>query len=141
MIRRMEDGDLVQVETLERETFNSGSKESLMSTNSSGNYIYLVKEENHRVVGYISLLVVGDDAEVIQIMVLKEFRGRGYGRELLVAGEEECKKLLKTGIILEVRRSNTVARKLYKSEGYNEISVRKNYYDGTEDAIIMKKEF
>ena len=40
-------------------------------------------------------------------------------------------------MMLEVRASNIGARKLYKKYGFNEISVRKGYYNG-EDAIIME---
>ncbi|RRA28422.1 ribosomal-protein-alanine N-acetyltransferase, partial [Cronobacter sakazakii] len=41
---------------------------------------------------------------------------------------------------LEVRASNHAARALYESLGFNEATIRRNYYptsDGREDAIIM----
>ena len=43
-------------------------------------------------------------------------------------------------ILLEVRSSNERAKALYKRAGFNEISKRKNYYDGIEDALIFLKE-
>ena len=42
-------------------------------------------------------------------------------------------------VFLEVRRSNLPAINLYKSNGYQKISERKNYY-GNEDALIFKKD-
>jgi ribosomal-protein-alanine N-acetyltransferase len=45
-------------------------------------------------------------------------------------------------VLLEVRRSNTVAQKLYHSEGFHELGIRKGYYptnEGREDAIILAK--
>ena len=45
-------------------------------------------------------------------------------------------------VFLECRPSNRSALKLYKSEGYNEIGIRKNYYpapNGAEDAIMLAK--
>ena len=42
-------------------------------------------------------------------------------------------------INLEVRVGNISARELYKKSGYEEIAVRKGYYDGKEDGIVMKK--
>lgn len=42
---------------------------------------------------------------------------------------------------LEVRPSNTAARRLYASLGFKDIGLRKRYYtDTNEDAIIMWKD-
>ena len=43
-------------------------------------------------------------------------------------------------MMLEVRKSNIPAQKLYKKFGFNEISIRKGYYNG-EDAVIMEAKF
>ena len=43
-------------------------------------------------------------------------------------------------LFLEVRVSNTPARSLYKKMGFEEVGVRKKYYEDTEDAIVMLKE-
>ena len=43
-------------------------------------------------------------------------------------------------ITLEVRASNVAALALYESLGFNEATIRRNYYptaDGREDAIVM----
>ena len=43
---------------------------------------------------------------------------------------------------LEVRESNSIARRLYDSEGFRPVGLRKGYYAKTkEDAIVMMKEF
>ena len=49
------------------------------------------------------------------------------------AKSQGCERMM-----LEVRKSNEKARKLYEKDGFSEISVRKGYYDG-EDAIIMER--
>ena len=52
----------------------------------------------------------------------------------------ECRKANITNIFLEVRRSNSLAIRLYEYNGFNEVGVRNNYYqnrDGKEDAILM----
>ena len=49
---------------------------------------------------------------------------------------------LKTAL-LEVRRSNKLAHDFYRKNGFQELSVRKDYYqtkNGREDAIIMHLE-
>ncbi|SQB26002.1 ribosomal-protein-alanine N-acetyltransferase [Citrobacter koseri] len=64
----------------------------------------------------------------------------GWGEELL---EHLIDELEKRGVLtlwLEVRASNAAAIALYESLGFNEATVRRNYYptaDGREDAIIM----
>ena len=40
-------------------------------------------------------------------------------------------------LFLEVRETNLAARRLYQTEGFEEIAVRKKYYE-TEDAVIMR---
>jgi ribosomal-protein-alanine N-acetyltransferase len=51
-----------------------------------------------------------------------------------------AKELGSVLIVLEVRRSNTKAQSLYTQAGFNEMSVRRDYYpaeEGREDAILM----
>lgn len=62
-------------------------------------------------------------AWLYDIEVAEEHRGKGYGRSLLQAAEEET---LKNGIAtlgLNVFGTNTVARKLYESDGYSVIQM------------------
>lgn len=62
------------------------------------------------------------------------------GRELLEHVIDEVEKLGVVTLWLEVRASNVAAIALYESLGFNEATIRRNYYptaDGREDAIIM----
>ena len=60
------------------------------------------------------------------IIVLKEYRGKGIGRRLMRAIAEEAEKRGCGRITLEVRADNVNAQKLYRSEGFGE--VEPNYY-------------
>ena len=52
-----------------------------------------------------------------------------------------CKEKGAERMLLEVREKNSAARALYESFGFEQISVRKNYYSHpTEDAIIYRRE-
>lgn len=42
-------------------------------------------------------------------------------------------------IFLEVRVSNAAAIGLYEKHRFSVINIRKKYYDGVEDALIMKR--
>ena len=112
-------------------------REEMRSTRS---YFFLAFA-SHRLVGYAGFWLVLDEAHITSLTVAQEFRSHGYGREqlnhLFAVGEEHGVKTY----TLEVRVSNDRARKLYESEGFRAVGVRKGYYSSTrEDAIVMIKE-
>jgi ribosomal-protein-alanine N-acetyltransferase len=76
-----------------------------------------------------------DECEVLNLAVAPEFRRQGIAGELLAP----LLKLRDTQVFLEVRESNQGARMFYKSIGFQEVSIRKDYYESpTETAIVMK---
>jgi ribosomal-protein-alanine N-acetyltransferase len=92
-------------------------------------------------VGYLIAHVVLDESHIVSLGIDPAFRGRGYGRRLLddllrIARLEHI-----TVITLQVRYSNQVAQKLYRSVGFQLAGIRKHYYsDNGEDAITMRCE-
>ena len=58
------------------------------------------------------------EAWIYDIEVNPEHRGKGYGRALLVAAEQEAAKHGSKAIGLNVFGANAVARTLYESSGY-----------------------
>ena len=60
----------------------------------------------------------GEGAWIFDIEVEAEYRGRGYGRALLTAAEQECRRRGIESLALNVFGSNAVARSLYESAGY-----------------------
>ncbi len=100
---------------------------------------YLVAEVDHMVVGYGGMWCVLNEAEIINIAVSKAYQRKKVGAMLLKQLMLQAKQQEVSTITLEVRQSNTAARKLYKSQGFVEIARRKSYYKlPTEDAIIMQ---
>lgn len=104
------------------------------------NYIYLVAKKNGNILGYIGISFVLDSADIISVVVSKEYTNKGIASLLLENVFKICKEKNITNIILEVRKSNIPAQKLYEKFGFFNISIRKNYYDGFEDAYIYKRE-
>lgn len=94
-----------------------------------------------RVVGYVSAWRTDRELRINNIAIRPDARGRGLGRELLgwllrEATARGCREAS-----LEVRPSNRVARSLYESFGFREVSRRRGYYqDNHEDAIVMALE-
>ncbi len=99
-----------------------------------------VMMENDTLVGYALMYLVLDEAHLLNISVAKAEQGRGLGRMLLAHMIAEAKANAALNMFLEVRPSNKNAIALYEDVGFNEMSVRRNYYpagNGREDAILM----
>lgn len=93
--------------------------------------------------GYAVTSVAVGECHVLNLTIAPEAQGRGLGRYLL---REVLRRAAEAGAdtaFLEVRPSNEVARRLYHSEGFNEVGRRKNYYPAgkgrREDALVMAK--
>jgi ribosomal-protein-alanine N-acetyltransferase len=92
--------------------------------------------------GYICFWIFANETHLMNVAVHPEWRGKGLGERLL-------SKMIEVGISngaetawLEVRRSNLVARSLYRKAGFKELGFRPRYYRETnEDAIIMSLRF
>jgi ribosomal-protein-alanine N-acetyltransferase len=82
--------------------------------------------------------VIAGEGELMRIAVHPELRGRGLSRKLMDQLEETAREKGAEALTLEVRKSNRTAIELYKSYGFGEEAVRKNYYENpAEDALIM----
>ncbi|WP_445373923.1 ribosomal protein S18-alanine N-acetyltransferase [Photorhabdus tasmaniensis] len=95
---------------------------------------------NEQLIGFAVTQLILDEATLFNIAVHPDYQGQGYGKALL---EYLITILPGKGINtlwLEVRQSNCSAIRLYEQSGFNQVTVRKNYYPtvtGKEDAIIM----
>jgi ribosomal-protein-alanine N-acetyltransferase len=92
-----------------------------------------------RIVGFLIVHVILDEAHILNFGIKSSFRGEGVGRVLLV---EVIDRLIEEGVhvvTLEVRATNSVARSLYESIGFAEAGIRPHYYtDNGEDALILR---
>jgi ribosomal-protein-alanine N-acetyltransferase len=97
---------------------------------------FRVAREGNRIVGFlVARTLAADEREILNLAVAPGFRRKGVARALLASAFEG----FRGGVFLEVRESNEVARKFYKSLGFKELSKRAGYYDSPpETAIVMK---
>lgn len=104
--------------------------------------IYVLAEtKDGTVVAFGGMQVVFEEAHVMNIAVLEEYRRKGIAGNLLELMMQEASKRDAQSMFLEVRQSNIPARNLYQKYGFTPVSVRKRYYsDNNEDAIIMAAE-
>jgi len=96
-------------------------------------------------IGYALLARLPFDAELQAIGVLPERRGEGIGGELLGAVLAVAADWQSERVLLEVRESNTSARKLYVGAGFQQDGMRRDYYPaaegatGRESALLMSR--
>ncbi len=95
--------------------------------------------EEGKVIGYLNYSLIYDRIEIDNIEVLEEYRNKKIGTKLMTYLIYNAIDSHVINITLEVRKSNEVARKLYKNFGFREVALRKLYY-GDEDGILMEKQ-
>ena len=94
------------------------------------------------VLGYGGMHTVLGESYVDNIAVFPEFRGHGVGRTLMAALIEKARENGGVFITLEVRASNLPAIAMYRSLGFTEAGVRRNFYtEPREDALIFTLSF
>lgn len=103
-------------------------------------YSCWVFEQNKEIMGYAVLMMVLDEAHLLNISIALPWQGKGYGRALLQHMMDIGRRHGGANMFLEVRPSNTSAIALYESQGFNEMAIRRGYYPaahGREDAVLM----
>src|SRR5699024_3501988 len=114
--------------------WNRESYEKEVNENDFAHYFIIKTDE--KVIGYVGLWLVLEDAQVTNIAIAPEFRGYGIGEQLFGFALQYLLKQGAKQLSLEVRKSNEVAQNLYKKFGLKKGGVRKNYYpDNGEDAF------
>lgn len=89
---------------------------------------------------YAFMSMAVDEAHVLNLCVDPACQRQGLGRRLLHHLVKLARAANATIVLLEVRKSNQPAIRLYESEGFKRLGVRKNYYPaagGREDAIVL----
>ena len=98
---------------------------------------YLVVKDNSKIIGFAGIKVILPDADIMNIVVKKDFRNQGVGSLLLKELINLSKSLNVKNLFLEVNEKNTPAISLYNKFGFKKISIRKNYYKDN-NAIVMR---
>ena len=99
---------------------------------------YLVADDDGVVVGYAGLMTVGRQADVQTVAVAPDQQGHHVGGSLLRAIVDEATSRGCTELLLEVRVDNEPALHLYEKAGFERISVRRGYYPGGVDGLVMR---
>ena len=102
-------------------------------------YVIVAKNTDNTIVGFAGLKTILDEADIMNIVVKKDFRHNGIGSILLENLINYSKNMNMKTITLEVNENNLSAIRLYDKFSFDKLGIRKKYYDGESDAIIMSK--
>jgi ribosomal-protein-alanine N-acetyltransferase len=142
-IRPMRVDDLPQVQAVDEISFSTPWPKNAyrfeLLENLNG-YCW-VAEAGNRIVGLMVCWLIIDEMHIATIAVHPDCRGQGIGKQLVMTG---LKALIEHGALsatLEVRAGNFAAQNLYRHFGFEQVGLRKRYYqDNGEDALLMTAE-
>jgi [ribosomal protein S18]-alanine N-acetyltransferase len=145
-LRAMSKADMPRIMALEKELFPEDAWTPEMFAGEfaqpASRRLYLVAEEGDALIGYAGMMFSGgSQADVVTLAVDPAHWGRGTGTALLCALVEEAGRRGYTEVLLEVRKDNPRARRLYLRHGFTEVGIRRGYYQPSGmDAVVMRKE-
>ena len=138
-IREMQVKDADAVAAIEQQIFSQPwSRQGFLDAVNLANTVFLVAEENNRIVGYIGMYVAMDEGEITNVAVAPVERCHGIGGMLIAELLQIAENKGIARIVLEVRVSNDSAIRLYERNGFVQCGVRRGFYEfPKEDAYVM----
>jgi len=142
-IRPMMELDLPEVAAVEQHSYAFPWSENIFRDCLRVGYTCRALDLAGRIIGYGVMSVGAGEAHILNVCVRDEYRNLGFGRRLL---EHLLERATAAGVaeaFLEVRPSNLAAIRLYQRLGFEQIGIRRGYYqapDGREDAIVLKRD-
>ncbi len=90
-----------------------------------------------RLIGLAGWADLAGEAHLMSVVVADRERRRGLGARLVAGVLADAAAHGASAVTLEVRRSNTAARALYRRAGFVDAGVRPRYYADGEDAVVL----
>jgi ribosomal-protein-alanine N-acetyltransferase len=138
--RPMTEADLDAIMEIEPHIYSHPWSRGNFSDSLVSGYSAWVLLDGVQIIGYALMMMVLDEAHLLNLSVAKAYQKQGLGRLLLEHMIGIAKKHDAANMFLEVRPSNISAIALYENIGFNEMAVRRGYYpahNGREDAVLM----
>ena len=144
IIAPMRPSDIPEILELEEDVPGAWSKEHLEDEllQPTGFQFVVCNESSGKMLAVLCGRVMADEAEILKLTVVKNERGKGVGQFLLNFVLGYCRKRGVQNCFLELRASNTAARRLYEKSCFFIAGTRKGYYENPrEDALLMQRQF
>jgi ribosomal protein S18 acetylase RimI-like enzyme len=98
-------------------------------------YVFI---DNGKVYGFLHISKSYETIDILNLIVDEKQRNHGVASLLMDNMISELDSEIKK-VMLEVKATNYEAIKFYIRFNFKTISIRKKYYDGKDDAIIMER--
>ncbi len=141
-IRPMNELDIPVVAAIERAGYQFPWSDGIFRDCLRVGYVCRVVEVNGEMAGYGIMSVGAGEAHVLNICIRDEYRCRGLARKMLLYLLERARIAGMYEAFLEVRPTNTAAARLYHSLGFEQVGIRRGYYQATvgrEDAQVLRR--
>jgi len=137
MIELIQEKDIHEVESLKKRFPQLLVDFPILNKENNFRETYALKKQKE-IIGILILDIIYERVELIQIEILKNNRGQGYGNQLMEFVITRARQKKAENITLEVHENNTVAIHLYQKYGFQKVAIRKKYYHN-KDGILMER--
>ncbi len=141
-VRPMNELDIPMVVTIERSAYQFPWSEGIFRDCLRVGYVCRVIDAGGDMGGYGIMSVGAGEAHILNVCIREEYRGCGYARKMLLYLMKRARAAGMYEAFLEVRPSNTAAARLYHSMGFEQVGIRRGYYQATggrEDAAVLRR--
>jgi ribosomal-protein-alanine N-acetyltransferase len=138
----MHELDVPVVVAIERAAYQFPWSEGIFRDCLRVGYVCRLAEVEGDTAGYGIMSMGAGEAHILNVCMREDFRGRGYARRLLQYLVERARMAGMYEAYLEVRPSNITAARLYHSLGFEQVGIRRGYYqatNGREDAAVLRR--
>jgi ribosomal-protein-alanine N-acetyltransferase len=142
VIRAMRGSDVSEVVAIERGSYQFPWSEGIFRDCLRVGYVCRVVTVSRQVMAYGVMSFGAGEAHILNLCVAEGHRCRGVGRQLLGSLIERATDAGMMDAFLEVRPSNTSAIRLYLALGFEQVGMRRGYYqavNGREDAAVLRR--
>ena len=143
-IRPATEADLAAIMRIEHECFATDAwAEATMLTELLAHHThYFVAHDDNELLGYVGVAAVAGNsqADINTIAVARKARRQGLAGAMLQRAIDTAGSLGAAELFLDVRADNAPARALYEKFGFEQLSLRKGYYQPDNvDAVVMRR--
>ena len=138
IIKKMTLDDLNSLKENFNEKFDKFWNYSILENDFKNNdSYYIVAKCNNENLSFVGYLKIIDEINILNIVTRVDKRNLHIGSKMLEYIISTSKNEKANSITLEVNVNNIPAIKLYEKYNFEKVGLRKRYYYGTDDAIIM----
>jgi [ribosomal protein S18]-alanine N-acetyltransferase len=141
-LRPMHEFDIPVIAAIEKAAYQFPWSEGIFRDCLRVGYVCRVLDVGGDLGGYGIMSVGAGEAHILNVCIREQFRSRGFARKVMAYLLERARAAGMSEAFLEVRPSNVAAARLYHSMGFEQVGIRRGYYQATvgrEDAAVLRR--